>query len=240
LAADLFTKLLTGKENYSIIKPSVGLIIECEVIMARTNINYEAKRKLLLKNIWDIFLEHGYENTTLAFIIGELNISKGAFYHYFRTKEECVDAAVKMFAETCSEKASRKIKQEPAADNMKHLIEICSNMFQENNNSIGLINTPDNAVFHQKLMAAFVKELAPLYAKVISQGVQEKIFDAPYPLETAQMILTLTNFYFDDKLFGWEPKDMPAKLLAFQQLFANALKAEKEIVAYILSDKGEI
>ncbi len=207
--------------------------------MARTNIHYEAKRKLLLSNIWDVFLKHGYENTTLAFLIGELNISKGAFYHYFRTKEECVDAAVKMFAETCFEKAAKNIQQGSAADNMKHLIKICSSLFQENNNSIGLINTPDNAVFHQKLMAALVKELAPLYASVISQGVQEKVFDVPFPLETAQMILTLTNFYFDDKLFGWEPKDMPARLLAFQHLFANTLKAEKQITAYILSDKGE-
>lgn len=195
--------------------------------MARTNVNYDKKRIELLDKIWDVFLENGYENTTLSLIIKELNISKGAFYHYFSTKEACADAAVKMYAENCYQKLQEQIKENIAADaNFKNLIYSCSQLFSENERSLERVNTPANAIFHQKLMVALVKELAPLFAKVISYGVSEKTFDTKYPLETAQMILTLSNFFFDADLFGWEAEEMPSKLLAFENLLTLTLKAE--------------
>lgn len=46
--------------------------------MSRTNINFNNKRTELANKIWDIFIANGYENTTLAFIINKLGISKGA------------------------------------------------------------------------------------------------------------------------------------------------------------------
>lgn len=202
--------------------------------MARLKTNYDSRRNELIKEIWNILLRNGYENMTLSLIIKELGISKGAFYHYFHTKEECADAAVIMFAKNCYEKIIQEIKQDETADiNLKILIISCSSLFAENEKSIEDINTPSNAIFHQKLMVALVKELAPLYAKVISQGVREKIFDTAYPLESAQMILTLSNFFFDADLFGWSSREMPTKLSAFTELLVRVLKADPEIFKFL-------
>lgn len=201
--------------------------------MARSNVNYQKKRNDILNEIWNIFMRNGYENTTLSLIIKELKISKGAFYHYFQTKEACADAAVDMYAKACYGKIAQQIKENELAHiNFKNLIISCSELFNENEKSIENINTPSNAVFHQKLMAALVKELAPLYAKVISQGVQEKIFNTRYPLETAQMILTLSNFFFDADLFGWKPQEMSSKLLAFEDLLSLTLQADPELFSF--------
>ena len=179
-------------------------------------------------------MKNTYENTTLSLIIKELNISKGAFYHYFPTKEACADAAVEMFAKNCSEQVKNHTDTNlSASENFKNLIIACSQLFKENEKSIENINTPSNAVFHQKLMAALVKELAPLYATVISQGVSEKVFYTEYPLETAQMILTLSNFYFDTDLFSWDPQEMPAKLLAFEALLTRVLKADPQLFIFL-------
>ncbi len=201
--------------------------------MARSNINYDRKRNDLIRDIWDIFMRNGYENTTLSLIIKELGISKGAFYHYFTTKEACADAAVDACAKACCQKVKQQLNENASAYiNFKNLVISCSELFKENEKGMENINTPSNAIFHQKLMAALVKELAPLYAKVISQGVKEKIFDTNYPLETAQMILTLSNFFFDTDLFGWEPQEMPVKLLAFEELLALTLKAEPGLFSF--------
>lgn len=179
-------------------------------------------------------MQNGYENTTLALIIKELKISKGAFYHYFQTKEACADAAVDMFAKDCYEKVAQQIKQSESAEiNLKNLIIACSILFDENEKSIENINVPSNAIFHQKLMAALVKKLAPVYADVISQGVREKLFDTDYPLESAQMILTLSHFFFDADLFGWSSQEMPAKLDAFIELFARTLKADPRVFEFL-------
>lgn len=202
--------------------------------MARSKIHYEEKRNDLLLKLWDIFMRNGYENTTLSLIIKELNISKGAFYHYFVTKEDCADAAVDMYAKGCLEQLANQLEDHlPADTKIKKLILSCSKLFSENAQSMENINTPANAIFHQKLMVALVKELAPLYAAVISQGVSEKIFDTKYPLETAQMILTLSNFFFDIDLFRWKSGELQPKMLAFEEMLALTLRAKPGFFAFI-------
>lgn len=202
--------------------------------MSRSNIHYAEKRDELARKVFDIFIKNGYENTTLSLIVQELKISKGALYHYFTTKEACADAAVALFSKSCYGKVVCQIDDNvPAETNFKSLILSCSTLFQNNEKNLESINTPSNAIFHQKLMVALVKSLAPLYAKVITQGIHEKKFEAECPLETAQMILTLTNFYFDADLFGWKPEEMPVKIKAFVGFLANALKAKAGLLTFL-------
>lgn len=202
--------------------------------MARTNTHYEEKRNELLVKLWGIFMSYGYENTTLSLIIKKIGISKGAFYHYFPTKEACADAAVEMYAKTCFKEISTQIEDNILADEkLKNLILACSMLFQKNEKDIENINSPSNAIFHQKLMAVLVKELSPLYANVISQGVEENIFNTKYPLETAEMILTLSNFFFDIDLFRWNPCDMQKKILAFEELLTLTLRAKPDTFEFL-------
>ena len=40
-----------------------------------------------------LFLEKGYDNTTIQDIVNELGgLTKGAIYHHFKSKEEIIDA----------------------------------------------------------------------------------------------------------------------------------------------------
>lgn len=202
--------------------------------MSRTKIHYDEKRDELARQVFDIFMNNGYENTTLSLIVKELKISKGALYHYFTTKEACADAAVSLFSQDCYIKISTvTAEQSPAEKHFKDLILACAGLFQDNEKSMERINTPENAIFHQKLMASLVKTLAPLYAAVIEQGIRENKLEAEYPLETAQMILTLTNFYFDADLFGWGDAEMPEKMKAFEHFLTNALKAEPGFFSFL-------
>lgn len=202
--------------------------------MARTNNQYEGKRNELLIRLWEIFIKNGYENTTLSLIIKELGISKGAFYHYFTTKEACADAAVERKVKEWSEGLAEAIQGEEVAEQKFQKLFLASvKLAGENEKSIENINSPANAVFHQKLMAALVKELAPLYAEVIEQGNKEKVFDTEYPLETAQMLLTLTNFYFDQDLFGWPSEEMQIKMLAFKRVLVLSLNARPYVFAFL-------
>lgn len=197
--------------------------------MARSNIHYEEKRNDLLTKLWDIFIKLGYENTTLSLIIKEIGISKGAFYHYFSTKEACADAVVDMYAKACFERLSPQIDEKLSANiKLKNLILSSAALAAENSQNIEGINSPSNAIFHQKLMVALIKELAPLYAAVISQGIKEGFFTVKYPLEAAQMLLTLSNFFFDEDLFKWNADEIKTKMLAFKELLISLLNTKVE------------
>lgn len=202
--------------------------------MARTDIHHEERKKEIAEKLWSIFLQHGYESTTLALIIQELGISKGAFYHYFPSKESCAEEAVDLFASNCAEQIAKKLEGNFTADKkMEQLITLSASVSLRNAEEYNQINSPRNAVFHEKLMASIVKKIAPLYASVIEQGIKENLFHSKYPLETAQMILTLSNFFFDTDLFHWEPEGIKKKLLAFQDLLTLTLQASPETFQFL-------
>ena len=46
-----------------------------------------AKEKII-EAAWALFMEQGYEQTTLQEILDRAGTSKGAFYHHFRAKED--------------------------------------------------------------------------------------------------------------------------------------------------------
>src|SRR5215475_13339333 len=46
-----------------------------------------------------LFLGKGYERTTINDVIAAAGVSKGAFYHHFRAKEDLLEAIAARFAE---------------------------------------------------------------------------------------------------------------------------------------------
>ncbi|PEE36598.1 TetR/AcrR family transcriptional regulator [Bacillus pseudomycoides] len=202
--------------------------------MARTNKDFNNKRNELLEKIWNIFITNGYENTTLSFIIKTLNISKGAFYHYFSSKEECADAAIEMYVKRWSKEITeRDVKELKSDERLKQIILIGIQIASNNSEQNEKINSPSNAIFHQKLIVSIIKQFAPIYAEIISQGVKEGIFNVTYPLETAEMILTLSNFYLDIDLFKWNKGTMISKVTAFEELLIRSLGAENNTFSFI-------
>lgn len=202
--------------------------------MTRTNKDFNNKRNELLETIWDIFITNGYEDTTLAFIIKKLNISKGAFYHYFSSKEECADAAIELqINRWVKELKEQDIKELKSHERLKQIILTGMIIASNNSEQNEKINSPSNLIFHQKLMVNIIKQIAPIYADIISQGVKEGVFDVRYPLETAEMILTLSNFYLDIDLFKWNEDTMSSKFAAFEEILTRSLGVEKNTFSFI-------
>ena len=56
------------------------------------------RRDELLDVAQRLFARNGYDATSVSQIIAELGVSKGAFYHYFESKEDLVEALACRFA----------------------------------------------------------------------------------------------------------------------------------------------
>jgi len=52
----------------------------------------DERREEILQAGCRLFLAKGYENTTMRDVMRELDIAKGTIYHYFKSKEELLDA----------------------------------------------------------------------------------------------------------------------------------------------------
>ena len=54
-----------------------------------------ATRKQIVEVADDLFYRQGFEHTSFADIAKVVNISRGNFYHHFRTKDDILDAVIK-------------------------------------------------------------------------------------------------------------------------------------------------
>lgn len=201
--------------------------------MSRTNKHFDTKRNEIANKLWNIFIENGYEDTTLTLIIKNLGISKGAFYHYFSSKEECADAAIENHVSIwVNEILKENIKDLKALEGLKRIIMlgIKINITNYQNEQI---NSPSNKIFHQKLMVSLIKQFSPIYADIISTGIKEGIFNVKYPQETAEIMLTLINFYLDEDLFRWTSEEMTSRLTAFKEVLINILGADDRLISFL-------
>ena len=65
--------------------------------MAKKN-NRNTKSKIV-SAAWQLFYDHGYDNTTVDEIIAESGTSKGSFYHYFESKDSLLGSLAYLFDE---------------------------------------------------------------------------------------------------------------------------------------------
>ena len=60
---------------------------------------HDERRSELILTARGLFFSRGYDNCTINDIIDEVGIAKGTFYHYFRSKEELLEAMIDVMAD---------------------------------------------------------------------------------------------------------------------------------------------
>ena len=54
----------------------------------------EQRRSKLLKAAEEVFIEHGYEKTTMKHVMDKAGVSRGGLYQYFDNKEDLFEALI--------------------------------------------------------------------------------------------------------------------------------------------------
>ena len=70
------------------------------------------------------------------------------------------------------------------------------------------IHQPQNALMHQKIRKLVITGVPPILADIIKDGIEEGVFQTPWPLETMEMIVTYVNTLFDEGLMDLEGEEM--------------------------------
>ena len=92
-------------------------------------------RSKIVSAAWDLFYEHGYDNTTVDDIVERSGTSKGSFYHYFAGKDALLSSLSTLFDEKYEELAP---KMDPALGAFDQLIYLNHELFFMIENSISL------------------------------------------------------------------------------------------------------
>lgn len=156
-----------------------------------------ARRDELLDAAQRLFARNGYDATSVSQIIGELGVSKGAFYHYFESKEDLVEALACRFAKATAAQADELLR-DPTMDAFSKLSAFLVTMRRhkiENVHELRATFEPlfraENLQLYEKTQRAVVDVVRPILTRIIVEGVAEQTFDTPDPESAAETIMHL-------------------------------------------------
>lgn len=158
----------------------------------------DIRRAELLDRAAALFLQRGYENVSLNDLIADAGVSKGAFYHWFLSK----DALVAALAERSARDAFARVEDALAAsggDALDRLNAVLRAGFDTNMTMSGpeqlaamvSLLRPDNAHLYGRILAVEQDLYRPLLTQLISEGVADGIFDTFDPEGVGNMIYGL-------------------------------------------------
>jgi AcrR family transcriptional regulator len=158
---------------------------------------YAQKRNAILDVAQRYVATKGYEQMTTQDLLESLQISRGAFYHYFESKQALLMALVERIAEQGEQliipiAADREL---PAQDKLLRFFAMVDQLKRENLKLLfpflRVWYADENALFRQKLYLTRIKRLTPWLAQIIEEGVAQGVFTTPYPDHAARMIISL-------------------------------------------------
>ena len=158
---------------------------------------YAEKRNAILDVAQQYIATKGFEEMTTQDILETLQISRGAFYHYFDSKQAVLLALVERIAERAEQLVSSIVsdRQLPAQDKLVRFFAVLDQFKRDNLKLVlGFLRVwyaDENALFRHKLYLARIKWLSPLLTQIIREGIAEESFTSAYPEQAARMIISL-------------------------------------------------
>jgi AcrR family transcriptional regulator len=154
----------------------------------------EERQKELIDTAERLFIAQGYDQTSISDIVKEVNVSQGAFYYYFDSKEDVLVAVMEKqiaLMESDFIQIANNSDLDEAAK-LNSMINRFLSVSASGKKIIGYIHQAKNATLHKKLMRVrpFAK-IAPVMADVIVQGCRNDRFHVERPLETSYLLLVL-------------------------------------------------
>jgi len=160
---------------------------------------YAGKRNAILDVAQRLIYARGYEQMTIQDMLDDLQISKGAFYHYFDSKQVVLEGLVERIGEGAIQLLLPIVHDPvlPALDKFRRYL-ATANRWKVGQKAffLALLRvwfTDDNAIVRQKLRATAIREIAPLLAEIIRQGNQEGVMTATYPDQIGEVIASLAQ-----------------------------------------------
>lgn len=167
--------------------------------MARTvnKAEYTAKRNQILDTAQRLVYTKGYERMTLQDILAELQISSGAFYHYFDSKPAVLEAFIERIRQE-TEKPLLPIIHDPqlsAIEKFQGFFDTLDRLRIAHKADVVTLGhiwyTDDNAIVRQKVDEAVREQRAPLLNEIVRQGIREGAFTIADPDQAGDIILSL-------------------------------------------------
>ena len=163
----------------------------------RSEQEYEAKREAYLKAAWQLLLNEGFDSLSINRLIEHTESSKGAFYHYFTSKDQIMEAVIDWALKTAlvelqdgiarssmDERTPIRIVEQflgGTPDRPSYTIRLRRLLIE--------VRRAGNEPLVQLLTDRTVEICSPWLETVIRDGFKKGYFNTKWPAETAVLVL---------------------------------------------------
>lgn len=177
----------------------------------------ERTREKILDVSFQLFAKKGYEKTSIQDIVNALGMSKGAIYHHFASKEEILESIAQR-----SFHARHDFEGVPAHKNgLEKLREFIRMEFSNYEKQMidsfakDFIRIPQ---FTCMLVNSTLKENAPLFEKLMSEGIQDGSITVKDPKLVSEMFMVLSNLWANPLLWDYTQEEFLARVKMIKEV----------------------
>ena len=187
----------------------------------------------ILKSAFYLFLHNNYEGVSMRDILNKVGLSRGAFYHYFESKQACFEECVKYYL-------TQVTHPEPA-----DYTGITFKMFMEDNlkrlaNMVDMVNVPNKLLFYTDVIRIIPdfkeflerrnEEEVAVWAKVAKHAIKTGEIRGDIPAEEiAALFITQADGIF---VMG------SATMMDYDRGYAEVVKQWNNLYSLIKKSKG--
>lgn len=190
---------------------------------------YDERRNEILNIAEGLFHLKGYDKCTVNDILKLVGIAKGTFYHYFKSKEEVLDAIISQYKEIVVNRAKEiLISDISSEEKLMRAIMAMRLTNQIDDNMLSDMHKTDNALLHQKTLNQMVTAMAPILAMIIEEGIDQKVWSCKYPLQYMQIFLASALTLTDEGIFELDSDSQMKVIVALITLLEKMLDVPED------------
>ncbi len=144
---------------------------------------YAARRREILQAAVELIHDKGYARMTIEDVLARTQMSKGALYHYFRSKSALLEGIVVSMGDSAAGEM-QSVVDDPGLGAIEKMHAYfarsgawkAENVTRWSTAAMRLWRDENNALLRQKLSQETMRLTAPLLEAIIRQGCDEKVF----------------------------------------------------------------
>lgn len=160
-----------------------------------------------------LFLERGFERTTIQDIVDELGgLTKGAVYHHFKSKEEILDAVSdRMFFRNDPFEAVRSRTDLNGLGKLREAILIYNDDEESAELTRQAIPISKNPRLLVEMLISNRRVLTPRYLELIEEGIADGSIRTEYAREISELLPLLTSLWLLPSIYPATKEQMRRK-----------------------------
>ncbi len=175
------------------------------------------RRNEILDAADELFGKKGFDGTSTNDILEKVGIARGTLYYHFKSKEDIMDALIERYNTGLLEstKMAALDKSIPVYERIIRVVMALNISGSSSDEIMEHIHKPQNALMHQKIQRVINNNVPPILAEIIREGIEQGLFNTPYPQECMEMMVIYLNTLFDNDVIDITDEARSTRIQAF-------------------------